>query len=115
MIRRLERLQDHLGLLQDSVVAVARLRRLAATEDLPSTTVFAMGQVAERYRQQAAGLQERAPKVYRKVLGRRWRQLRTTMERERARAAWTDRRTVLRPVGPAAPPVIVPAATGGSA
>ncbi|MDP9341395.1 MAG: CHAD domain-containing protein [Actinomycetota bacterium] len=115
LIKRLEKLQDHLGLLQDAVVAVARLRGLAVREDLSPTTVFAMGQVAERYRRQAADLQKRAPKVYRQVLGKRWKELHKTMERVRAASGWSDRRPVLRPVEPAPTPAIVPAATGGSA
>jgi len=110
MIKRLVKLQDLLGLLQDAVVAVARLRRLAVQEGLSPMTAFAVGQVAERYRRQAADLGRRAPQAYRKVRGKRWRRLRTTMERERAATGWTDRRAVLRPVEAPVEPSPVPAA-----
>ena len=115
LIKRLEKLQDHLGLLQDAVVAVARLRRLAAREDVSRTTVFAMGEVAERYRRQAADLQKTAPKAYRRVQGKRWKDLLRTMERVRAASGWTDRRSLLRPVASVGPPAAVAAATGGPA
>ena len=114
LIRRLEGLQDVLGLLQDARVAVDRLRRLAATEGLPPTTIFAMGEVAERYAHRAEALERRAPKAYGKARGKRWRKFRRLMEQARVDAAWRERPTMLRPVanpvdGPVAPPSAGPA------
>ena len=103
LINTLSKLQDVLGELQDGTVAVQRLRRLAAEQPLSPATVFAMGQVAERYMQRAAKLERRSLEVYGKVRGRRWKQFRRAMERERNTVSWTPRRAVLRPVDAAAP------------
>ncbi|HEU5214290.1 MAG TPA: CHAD domain-containing protein, partial [Gaiellaceae bacterium] len=52
LIRRTVALQDLLGAFQDADVAIARLRELSATRsaELGPQTIFAMGEVAERYR-----------------------------------------------------------------
>ncbi len=75
VIRRLVTLQDLLGGIQDSNVAVARLRELATAggASLSPATVFAMGQVAQRYAHRAEALRDRYPKRYRRFRGRRWR------------------------------------------
>jgi CHAD domain-containing protein len=73
--RRLAKLQDLLGGIQDAHVAVVRLRDLATAEgsSLSPATIFAMGQVAERHAHQAAELRRRFPKSYRRFRGRSWR------------------------------------------
>ncbi len=52
------RLQDALGLMQDAEVATEQLLTITAEygSDLPPLTIFAMGSVAQRYRDEAADL-----------------------------------------------------------
>jgi triphosphatase len=78
LIKRLVALQDLLGTQQDAVVAAGRLRELATRDrgSLPPSTVFAMGAVAERYAQRGRDLRARFPKAYRRIRGRRWKELR---------------------------------------
>jgi triphosphatase len=85
VIKRLVALQDLLGLHQDADVAIDRLRRLAATRgrELSPATVFAMGEIAERYRQNAAELRARFPATYSRVTGKRWKALRGEIEEQR--------------------------------
>jgi len=80
-IRRLTDLQDLLGEHQDAQVAIERLRSMALAPDseLSPATVFAMGQIAERYALRAATLRRALPKPLRR-LDRRWRGLRRAME-----------------------------------
>ena len=81
LVKVLTSLQDILGLHQDADVAIGRLRRLAAQEDaLRPETIFAMGEIAERYRQDMIDLRARFPKAYRQVRGRRWKALRKAIE-----------------------------------
>jgi CHAD domain-containing protein len=74
-------LQDVLGAIQDADVAVGRLRGLAAdaSAGLPPETVFAMGEVAERYRVEMRDLQTQVPSAWAKVRGKRWQSLRKTL------------------------------------
>jgi CHAD domain-containing protein len=85
MIRRLVEVQDLLGLHQDADVAIERLRRLATERggELSPMTLFAMGEIAERYRQSSAELRARFPAVYSRVRGKRWRALRREIEEQR--------------------------------
>ena len=85
VIKRLVELQDLLGLHQDADVAIVRLRRLAAERggELSPATVFAMGEVAERYRQSASELRARFPTAYSRVTGKRWSALRKEIEEQR--------------------------------
>lgn len=84
LVKALTSLQDILGLHQDADVAIGRLRRLAAQEDaLRPETIFAMGEIAERYRQSMIDLRARFPKAYRQVSGRRWKALRKAIEAKR--------------------------------
>ena len=82
LTKRLAALQDILGLHQDADVAGARLRGLvdAQADRLESATVFAMGQIAERYRQSMQELQARVPVAAARVRGKAWRSLKKTME-----------------------------------
>ncbi len=99
-VRQLTRLQDRLGLLQDAEVAVARMTALVErpTDPLPPATVFAMGAIAERYREEAARLLDGLPKLLKVVSDDEWRQLETLMRR-RALAVGT---LTPRPVAPGA-------------
>jgi CHAD domain-containing protein len=75
-------LQDVLGLHQDAIVATAQLRTLIETHGrgLPPPTIFAMGEIAQRYAHQAADCRERLPEVYAQVQGKPWKRLRQAMK-----------------------------------
>jgi CHAD domain-containing protein len=82
LVRRTVALQDTLGAFQDGTVATARLRELTAGHGaaLGAETVFAMGEIAERYRhgmEQALG---DVGKRYRELEGKPWRQLYRRLE-----------------------------------
>lgn len=96
LIERLMALQSLLGMQQDADVAVRRLRALATTDGLPAPTVYAMGMVAEQYAQEGRELRARFPKVYAKVRGQPWKELR------RGRAARSTRDRVQPRSGPVA-------------
>jgi CHAD domain-containing protein len=89
VVRRLAKLQDTLGLLQDAEVATVRLLDLATTGDVPLSplTVFAMGGVAEWYRADADRLLERLPRLLKAVKGDEWDELSRVMEEGRRDAA----------------------------
>ena len=90
LTKRLVSLQDLLGLHQDAEVAIERLRRLASEHaaELPPEAIFAMGEIAERYRRSAVELRARFPKSYARVAGRAWKTFAKRIEAERpARAA----------------------------
>jgi hypothetical protein len=109
--RRLAKVQDQLGLMQDAEVATTRLLGLARTgRGLPATTVFAMGGVAERYRREAAELLGRMPARLKVLGGAEWRSLAEVMEarRDEARALVPP----LRLAGPAPDPASHPDAPG---
>jgi triphosphatase len=89
LIKRLVALQDLLGRHQDGDVAIERLRRIVAErgDALPPATVFAMGEIAERYRRNAAELRAQFPSVYSRVKGKRWKALRREIDEQRP---WDD-------------------------
>jgi len=85
VVRRTVALQDTLGAYQDGSVAIARLRQLTAEHGatLGAETVFAMGEIAERYR---AGMEQALGDVgsrYKQLEGKPWRQLHRRMEEAR--------------------------------
>jgi triphosphatase len=114
-VRQLTALQDELGQMQDAEVASLRLVELAtdATE-LPSTTVFVMGGLAERHQRDVERLLRRLPGELTRVRGREWRDLVRLMEQRRndAEALRPPQRPTLRAVPAPAPE---PAATPGPA
>jgi len=85
MVRRVVRLQDSLGLMQDARVAAERLHELATkdTGDLSRSTVFVMGGVAERYRQDAERVSRSVPGHLKDLSGSSWQKLKMLMERKR--------------------------------
>ncbi len=102
--RRLARVQDRLGLMQDAEVATNRLLALARTgHGLPPTTVFAMGGVAERYRTEAAGLLDDMAKRLKVLGGGEWRSLAALMEERRDEARRRIPSLRLAPAPPPAP------------
>jgi CHAD domain-containing protein len=82
LVKRTVALQDLLGEHQDADVATARLRGLAAErgDELGSATVFAMGEIAERYRQGMTDIRGRTAAAFAKVHGEEWKELRRRME-----------------------------------
>jgi len=85
MVRRVVRLQDALGLMQDARVAATRLHELATAEtsDLSRTTVFVMGGVAERYRHEADKIRLDVPGHLKDLRGSSWQKLKVLMEGKR--------------------------------
>jgi triphosphatase len=85
LVKRTVALQDLLGAYQDADVATARLRELAAQRgvELGPEAVFAMGEVAERYRASMDEVLGGVPKAYAKLVGRAWKRLRKRMEAAR--------------------------------
>jgi CHAD domain-containing protein len=77
-LKRLVTLQDLLGRHQDADIAIQRLRALAGehSDELPSTTIFAMGELAQRYRQEMAALRARFPDARAGLAGKPWKALR---------------------------------------
>lgn len=82
LIKPLVGLQDILGLHQDADVAITRLRSLAAEhgDELSAETTFAMGEIAERYRQSMTELRAQFPAAYARVTGKRWKAFRELLE-----------------------------------
>jgi triphosphatase len=87
LIRLLKDLQDVLGDHQDAEVASSYLRELSVARShrrrLPSETIFVMGGISHRYEVQARELRAEYPKAYRRVVGKRWKKLRSVMEKAR--------------------------------
>ena len=82
LVSALKDAQDVLGLHQDAEVAIAALRRLVADAggELPPRTLFAMGEVAQRYRDSQREQQRAVPDAAASVR-RRWRRTEATMRR----------------------------------
>lgn len=87
-VKRLVRLQDSLGLMQDARVAAERLHAVVAQEGraLSTLTVFVMGGVAERYRQEAGKLAKKVPKKMDALTGSHWHQMIGHLDRRRLEA-----------------------------
>jgi CHAD domain-containing protein len=83
IVKRLITVQDILGAHQDAIVAVERLRGMLPThgQTLPPQTIFAMGEIAQRYAGEAASLRARLPKAYAYLRGKAWKSFRRKMER----------------------------------
>jgi triphosphatase len=81
LARNVAALQDVLGLHQDAQVAMAQLRGMsqAYRHRLPPETIFAMGEMAQRYAQQAAECRQQFIQVYAGVRGKSWKKLRQAM------------------------------------
>ena len=83
LIARFVVVQDILGAHQDAHVAMPRLRTLVDkhSKQLTPQTIFAMGEIAQRYAQQAFELRKQFPKACKK-LGKRWKVLRKEMKKK---------------------------------
>ncbi len=89
--KTLTQLQDILGRMQDAEVASLRLLALATEPTppgmlLPPATVFVMGGLAERYRQESARLREIAGKRLKVLRGRTWQELDAAITKARRHA-----------------------------
>jgi CHAD domain-containing protein len=82
MARRAAAVQDILGLQQDAQVALRTLHRLCQRRGrrLPPATLFALGQAAARFAQQAAEARAGFARAYHGLAGKRWKRLRDTIE-----------------------------------
>lgn len=101
--KKLSAFQDMLGTMQDAEVASGRLFALATEAPvpgvaLPPSTVFVMGGIAERYRQESKGLRDGMPERLRSLGHKAWRGLSTTMDLGRRRAESAE--TPVRPARP---------------
>jgi CHAD domain-containing protein len=81
-VPRLVELQDLLGAHQDAYVAIAQLRDLSLLHqrELPTQTIFALGEISQRYAHQADELREQFPKLYRRIKGKAWQQVQHAMD-----------------------------------
>lgn len=89
MLRKIHRLEDDLGRKQDAHVTEQRLSALASlpSADLPARSLFLMGRLAEQCSAVSADARMRLGSRWRKVRGRRWKELRSQMRDRRARTA----------------------------
>jgi CHAD domain-containing protein len=84
LVKRLAAMQDVLGLHQDADVAIAWLRATAAEHrELPAETVFAMGEIAERYQRGMIDLRAAFPDTWKKVDGKPWKAFHAEIEEQR--------------------------------
>jgi CHAD domain-containing protein len=85
VIRRVTRLQDCLGVMQDAQVAAHRLHSLALNDDseLSPAAIFSMGAIAERYRRDADRETEALSHYLETLKGPQWRKLKGLMDRRR--------------------------------
>ncbi len=77
MIRALVRLQDLLGLQQDSEVAIVALRGIVAAHggQFSAATLLAIGELAQMHADRIGRIRKRFRKTYRRVRGRSWKRL----------------------------------------
>jgi CHAD domain-containing protein len=81
MIESLTALQDLLGEHQDAFVAIGHLEGLAGggRRKLPPRALFLMGTIAARYAARAEVLRRDFSKTYKKIRGRRWKALKSSL------------------------------------
>jgi len=79
---RLVALQDLLGLHQDAYVAIKEMRRLSLSPQpvLPASAAFTLGEIAQRYAQQAEELRAEFPRLYRRIKGKSWERLQRALK-----------------------------------
>lgn len=84
-VRRLVKLQDMLGALQDGEVAIHRLQHLAFTSDhpLPPRTTYAMGALSAHHRIQGAKILRRLARRTPTIDGSEWQGLERVVEHRR--------------------------------
>ncbi len=110
-LRHVVKLQDALGLMQDARVAATRLQELATGEGatLSTSTVFVMGSLTERYRNESERLARKVPDLLHELGGSEWRRLTALMERRRlelgAQYRWPGP-PLAAPAAPPSPPAV---------
>lgn len=79
---RLVELQDLLGAHQDAYVAIEEMRDLSLVRqpELPTQTIFMLGELSQRYAHQAEELREQFPKAYRRIKGKAWQQVQRALD-----------------------------------
>ena len=82
-VAALKQAQDELGRRQDAVTTLHLLERIATDESLPTSTVLAMGRLAEGEREVVRSVGEVFPETHRR-LRREWRLLRAAVGRAAA-------------------------------
>jgi CHAD domain-containing protein len=84
-VRHVIRLQDALGVMQDARIAADQLHDLAVTKgaELSPVTLFVMGGVAQRYREESERRARKIPGLLRELRGPEWRRVASLMERRR--------------------------------
>ena len=96
IVKPLKDLQDELGRHQDLIVSGDLLKQLTTeSRKLPPKTAFAMGALAERNLQEAAGIRASLPgsKGYRKLVkGKTWKGFEKDMEKKQPSAAKTGKK-----------------------
>ncbi len=108
-VKRVVALQDALGLMQDARVAAEWLHQLVLDEgsQLSLRTVFVMGGVAERYRQESRRLARRVPAHMDSLTSTAWHRLIGHADRRRLEATpiygWPARHTAVPPTATPAP------------
>jgi len=104
--RRLAKLQDALGAVQDASVATERLLHLAADDahPLPPITVFVMGALAARHQLASSQLMAHIPSRMSRLDDREWQGLATLMEQRRAAAVREQTTPAIQAAVSAAPP-----------
>jgi triphosphatase len=100
--RRLAKLQDALGEMQDASVAIDRLLQLAADDQhsIPPLTVFVMGALAARHQAEAARLMENIPGRLSQLDAGEWQDLASLMSERKALAAAQQPRPTPTPSPP---------------
>jgi hypothetical protein len=53
---------------------------LTHQRELPSQTIFMLGEISQRYAQQAEELREQFPRLYRRTKGKAWQQMQRAMD-----------------------------------
>lgn len=88
-VKTVVKLQDALGSMQDARVAAEQLHAVAVEEHdgLSRDTVFVLGGLAERFRQESAALADDVPHHLAALSGKRWHRLTDAVDRRRLEAA----------------------------
>lgn len=84
LLERLIALQDLLGMHQDAYVAIEEMRHLSLSRqhELPAETIFALGELSQRYAHRAEELRAEFPKLYRRVKGKAWQRMQRALDDE---------------------------------
>ncbi len=101
MIRALVRLQDLLGLQQDSEVAIVELKAIAAAhgDEFSAATMLAIGELAQMHADGIGRSRKRFRAAYRCVRGRSWKRLKAALAKQAQEPASDRVRDAVRKPG----------------